>query len=157
MSLRLPAATMETLAQLSPAIIGVDTEGCVDLWSAAAERLFGIGSSDAIGKPLAASIATLESLRAGPGVSHVSAGTPANPLKLEVRHAPRKAGDATGGWVLLAIDRSRFLEREKHAREMLRYESRFRELLEAAPDGIIEVDGHGIIILVNRVVEQLFG
>lgn len=34
---------------------------------------------------------------------------------------------------------------------------RFRELLEAAPDAIIEVDADGCIALLNRVTEQLFG
>lgn len=34
---------------------------------------------------------------------------------------------------------------------------RFRELLDAAPDGILEVDADGRIILVNGAAEQLFG
>ena len=158
MSLRLPAATMQTLAQLSPdAIIGVDTDGCVDLWSDAAERLFGIQSYDAIGKPLPASIASIETLGTEAGVSQIAVNAAGETLELELRHAPRKAGDAPGGWVLLAIDRRRFLEREREAHEMLRYERRFRELLEAAPDGILEVDRGGTIILVNRVAEALFG
>jgi PAS domain S-box-containing protein len=36
-------------------------------------------------------------------------------------------------------------------------ESRFRDLLEAAPDGIIEVDGKGRIVVANAVMEKLFG
>jgi len=34
---------------------------------------------------------------------------------------------------------------------------RFRELLEAAPDAIIEIDENGVIVLLNRVTEQMFG
>jgi len=36
-------------------------------------------------------------------------------------------------------------------------EDRFRELLEAAPDAIIQVDAEGRILLLNRVTEELFG
>jgi PAS domain S-box-containing protein len=36
-------------------------------------------------------------------------------------------------------------------------EDRFRELLEAAPDAIMQVDGEGRIILLNRVTEEMFG
>ena len=36
-------------------------------------------------------------------------------------------------------------------------EKRFRELLEAAPDAIMQVDSEGHIILLNRVAEDMFG
>jgi PAS domain S-box-containing protein len=36
-------------------------------------------------------------------------------------------------------------------------EKRFRELLEAAPDAIMQVDADGRIILLNRVTEDMFG
>ena len=36
-------------------------------------------------------------------------------------------------------------------------EKRFRELLEAAPDAIMQVDAEGRIILLNRVTEDMFG
>lgn len=36
-------------------------------------------------------------------------------------------------------------------------EDRFRELLEAAPDAIMQVDGAGRILLMNRVTEEMFG
>ena len=36
-------------------------------------------------------------------------------------------------------------------------EKRFRELLEAAPDAIMQVDAEGRIVLLNRVTEDMFG
>ena len=36
-------------------------------------------------------------------------------------------------------------------------EKRFRELLDAAPDAIMQVDAEGRIILLNRVAEDMFG
>ena len=36
-------------------------------------------------------------------------------------------------------------------------DSRYRKLLEAAPDGIVEVDASGRILLVNSQAEKMFG
>jgi PAS domain S-box-containing protein len=49
------------------------------------------------------------------------------------------------------------LEREREANVKFKAESRFRELLEAAPDAIMEVDQDGRVVLLNRVTEKLFG
>ncbi len=38
-----------------------------------------------------------------------------------------------------------------------RAQNRFRELLDAAPDAIIEADAHGRIVLVNEIAQRLFG
>jgi PAS domain S-box-containing protein len=43
------------------------------------------------------------------------------------------------------------------AEEATRLERRFRQLLEAAPDAIVEVSADGKIVLINRVAEEMFG
>ncbi len=50
-------------------------------------------------------------------------------------------------------------EREQRlaAEEQSRLERRFRQLLEAAPDAIVEVSADGRIVLVNRIAEEMFG
>jgi PAS domain S-box-containing protein len=45
----------------------------------------------------------------------------------------------------------------EQAAQAAKAESRFRELLEAAPDGILEVDQSGSIVLCNAATEKLFG
>jgi PAS domain S-box-containing protein len=47
--------------------------------------------------------------------------------------------------------------RKKQGRDESRMESSFCELLEAAPDAILEVDGEGRIVLLNRATEKQFG
>jgi PAS domain S-box-containing protein len=47
--------------------------------------------------------------------------------------------------------------REEQAVSEARTERRFRELLEAAPDAIIEIDRDGRIVLLNLVTEKMFG
>ncbi len=41
--------------------------------------------------------------------------------------------------------------------EQARLERRFRQLLEAAPDAIVEVSAEGHIVMVNRIAEEMFG
>jgi PAS domain S-box-containing protein len=48
-------------------------------------------------------------------------------------------------------------ESERQAKLEITAERRYRDLLEAAPDGILEVDSEGSIVLANPVVERLFG
>ena len=43
------------------------------------------------------------------------------------------------------------------AEEATRLERRFRQLLEAAPDAIVEVAADGKIVLINRIAEEMFG
>jgi PAS domain S-box-containing protein len=48
-------------------------------------------------------------------------------------------------------------EREAQTLDKARDENRFRKLLEAAPDAILEVDVQGRIVLLNQVAETMFG
>jgi PAS domain S-box-containing protein len=149
MNVHIPADLMETVAEISPnAIIGVNCAGVVDVWNTAAEELLGWAAQEIIGKALPAQLQTLSS-SVRQGVEIEAATREGKTLRLEVRSRRRQPD----GWLYMATDRSEI----RAATESLRSESRFRELLEAAPDAIIEVDREGRIVLLNRVTETLFG
>ncbi len=63
-------------------------------------------------------------------------------------NTPEKADEA---------EKDALIASERAAQAEAKAESRFRELLEAAPDSIIEVDPSGSIVLCNAATEKLFG
>lgn len=135
---------LETLVQISPApIIGLDAHECIDFWSSAAAELFGWTEADVAGKGLPEKLGLGDEWRHSSTSVRISArAKEGRKVEIDLRAAAR----SDGGWLLMAQDMTRFKE-----------ESRFRELLEAAPDGIIKVDREGNIVLLNRAAEQMFG
>jgi len=176
----------ETLSGLLPTsrfgIIAVDSAGCVQLWNPGAEQLFGWKKEEVIDRPAIAAF-QLQNLPQGelqlrlprkdgslidvdawigPWGAH---GTDA--------HGKDAHGNAQGTLAIVAEtnqDRAvhqklarveqellQMTAQDTEARAGMRTERRFRELLEAAPDAIIEVDREGRILLLNLATEKLFG
>ena len=158
--------SLDILSTVSPgAVIALDRQGCVDLWNPAAVTLFGWREEEIIGNPLPSELEPLVTLRPAQGsVAHTAVrARDGHEVAIEVRGAPRREG----GYLAVATDlshaaiqereRLELLRREREANLRFKAESRFRELLEAAPDAIIEVDEEGRIVLLNRVTEEMFG
>jgi PAS domain S-box-containing protein len=148
-------AALEALARISPAaLIGLDSANQVDLWSDSASELFGWTKTEVIGKPLPSTISFGADWRKTDSPLTLFAGTKGG-RSVEVQLQGIARSD--GGWMLMASDLTEITRSQKEARLRLKAESRFRELLEAAPDAIIEVESDGKIILINAAAEEIFG
>jgi len=140
---------LETLTRISPAaIIGLNAREEIDLWSPAALELFGWTETEMAGKPLPPGL----SVDPNPVAAAVTAKD-GRVVEVDLRSAPRPGG----GWLLMASDLTQSAKTERDANMRIKAESRFRKLLEAAPDAIIEVDQQGRIVLLNAATEAIFG
>ena len=174
------SSKFQAIANACPlGIVSLDLDGNVRMWNQGAERMFGWKEEEVLGKTLptvpdeehAAYRQLLDSQFHG--VSHTG---------LRVRRLRKDGGsidaslwtvplrNADGGIygnvaILADLTSAEAAEREyralatreQQAREQIQAERRFRELLEAAPDGIMEVDANGQIVLMNAAAEKLTG
>ena len=172
--------SLHAIVEASPlAIIALDGEGRVKMWNHSAERVFGWNENEVIGHPnptippdreeefrslvhfrmQGATQAGFETTRLRKDGSSIDVSIWSAPLH-------DSAGNITG--IMTEVvditerkrteqERAQLLAREQAAQAEAGMEKRYRKLLEAAPDAILEVDGTGRIILVNVQAEKLFG
>jgi len=174
-----PAALLGALLEASPfAVIALDLKGHVSVWNRSSERMFGWRFAEVAGLPLptipdqgidptpplemqlhSAVQGDVDVLRRKKDGTFVDVEIWVSPLN-------DTEGKLRGTLALLVdITEKRSVEREvqnlmaeaQEARSGMQIERRFRDLLEAAPDAIIEVDRDGRIVLLNRVTERMFG
>lgn len=74
----------------------------------------------------------------------------------------RKRQEGTGGWEVLETsfditERKIARELEEQTRVIVLAEAKFRELIENAPDAILQVDSSGRILVANHTAEVMFG
>jgi PAS domain S-box-containing protein len=151
--------------ELLGALIVITVDGRVLSWNPGAASLFAYSSAEAVGHslfdltiPTAERPETERRLRAaadaGYGVfeatRHRKDGTE---LFVEITV---KAVKSEGGDPLLVLN-ERDVSGLKRQREAHVLQTRFRGVLEAAPDAIVLVDESGVIALVNSETERLFG
>jgi PAS domain S-box-containing protein len=151
------------------AIISENLDGTITSWNRGAERTFGYTEVEALGQPISMLYmpakseempVILERIRAGERVDHyetlrqhkdghaISVSLTVSPIRDEagtIIGASKIARDISG--IKRLIGRTQFSI----------VESQFRKLLEAAPDGILEVNPEGKITLLNEAAERMFG
>lgn len=154
-------------------IIAQDAAGRVHVWSCGAERIFGWSEQEMLQRPVPAALQLLQGTSPETAVSLPRKdGTL---VSVETKSTIWK--DAEGnekGTIFVVTEAGRhgvtqqklahaeqdLLEmtvREQDGRAEMQIERRFRNLLEAAPDAIIEVDSEGRIVLLNLATERSFG
>ncbi|HEY2735386.1 MAG TPA: PAS domain S-box protein, partial [Polyangiales bacterium] len=140
------------------AILSMDLEGTITSWNAAAERLLGYTSAEALGRPVneiipderlqcfdlaqasaAALLTSIESVRVDRAGKRTAVSLTLSPLM-----------DQHGGLIGLAA-----FARDITARK--RNEDKFRLAVEASPTAMVIADQAGKILLVNTQTERLFG
>jgi PAS domain S-box-containing protein len=152
-------------------IVAVDSQGLVRLWNQSAERILGWSEAETVGRPVPVESHLLWNGEGNAVMTVFSKDGTAIDVEIQTVFVPDGDGHGTVAivsalgrhWVveqrLLEVERELALvsEREKKVISEMRTETRFRELLKAAPDAIIEIDPDGRIVLLNLVTEKMFG
>lgn len=156
----------QLLDQAYEPILVRDHEDRIVYWNKGAERLYGWTASEAIGR---ASHELLQTTFALPLEEVTSRMEREGHWEGELVHRTRSGHRVSvlSRWIReLGVAQPNVLEtnvdmseRQQRlaAEEQTRLERRFRQLLEAAPDGIVEVAADGKIVLINRIAEEMFG
>lgn len=169
------------------AILGESLSGIITSWNAGATRIFGYSAEEAIGKPISWFAwpgeegriqELLRRLRRGERIEHFetirkhktgrkvivslslspirdSEGTIVGIAKIARDITERREAEAA-----LEASEIRFRamsEQEALARADVQAERRFRELIEHAPDAILQVDASGKIVVANHTAESILG
>jgi PAS domain S-box-containing protein len=156
-----PAEFLRALLDASPfGIIALDISGRVSLWNRGAQRILGWSEEEVAGVELPSDLRLLRS--SGRDTEIRLLRKDGKSIETVARVAPWRQGT-----MVIVSDNTRYrdkerevedlMEREREALSLVRAERRFRELLEAAPDSIIEVDEDGLILTLNAVTEKSFG
>ena len=178
--LRTPEALSALVDACPLAVIALTSDGKVSFWNRSAEKIYGWCPEEVMGKPLPTipvdggtefhqlldsqmhgiSYAGKEIQRRRKDGALINVSLWTAPLRDKQGRIVAKLAISADITERRHAEQEfvRVVEREREATERAQSMDRFRELLEAAPDAILEVDAaEGRIVLLNIVTEQLFG
>lgn len=161
--LRYTELILEQIFQFAPdAIIGVEEDGSIVLANAQVEQVFGYTRSEIIGRQLEELIPMQfrgdhvghrSRYLAAPMTRPMGAGLQLRGLRADGTEFPAEVSISS----IQAEDRKVAIAAVRDVTDRKRAETKFRELLEFAPDAVVGIDKSGLIVLANAQVEQLFG
>ena len=156
-------AQFEGLVDSAPdAMVCVDDSGKITLVNSQAERMFGYDRGQLVGQPVEVLVPLpVRLVHPGHRAAYMADAHP-RPMGAGLALAARRK-DGSEFPVDISLS---FLDTEegmlvsasvRDITDRKKIEAKFEALLEAAPDAIVAVDGEGIIRLLNRQAEALFG
>ena len=162
-ALREHAKRFRAVVESAPnGVLMVDRDGTILLVNHQIEQLFGYQRDELLGKPVELLVPTRfrsghpehrTGFFASPQIRAMGAGRDLFGLRKDAREIPVEIGlnplETEDGLFVIAsvVD----------IRERRRAETRFRAAVESSPAGMVMIDRHGTIVLVNREIERLFG
>jgi two-component system, LuxR family, sensor kinase FixL len=149
------------------AIIGKDLNGVITSWNKAAEAMFGYAANEIIGQPITRIVppdrideedSILDRIRRGEKVDHFETERRCEngqviPVSITVSPIHDDLGGIVGVWKIARdLSGPRRIDLELRRREGL-----LRTVLDTVADGLIMIDGRGLIRSFNAAAERLFG